>query len=1144
MKLVLLFSALFCGTLLFGAGQIDDFESGVRSWGGWCDAKSERPFFRLCDDSVGGKHSLEFTFPGSETYGGVTRNRLTIPSDAAALEFWIKPVSGAVPGTLLLETVAGDGEPRDVFRATLPATAAGSWRKVSIPLDKFTYAYTKNGPARDEKNLRPDRSRQFDLILIGYRQPAGVFRLDNLGWSAAKPANPEESRPEQPVGVNLVPGDTSFETGIGGWIYYYAPEALDVCRTDGAFGTNCLELKGGAETVSWVNNYLMHDAIRAGNEYVLSFYAKAAPGKKLMARVIDLNWNYLANREFELSQEWERYTLHIPATGEDRRSFIAFDVPRAAGGNVRIDAIQLERASQPGPYRASSEVELYATTGASGEIVTAGETPVLEIRMRNTTGRAIHAGLSVELNRAKVSLQRKLDLAPDKTELWRIPCEFARECGYYPIRITLRDERGELLARQYAPFVVVPPVDPEHTDGLFGISINYVPQDAMRRLGSTWTRGNSTSWQTAEPRRGELIAGGSRRRSPLNQLFTITDMIRTPGWVEKKNGLVADPESVRAFARWTAGNIGPYAGAFELQNEPDLTMLKPAGVGREMAAANLASLYKVFHSEIAATGKPLLLNISGEGIEFAREMFRLAAESIDGLASHPYTFPRYIGPRAGYCSGPEDGKVLDQLKAAAGLLEQYGKGRELWIGELGWGLDYEAEPDSVWAERQAAYLARCFLLCRTLPQLRHMIWFTGAGCLEGGRYEYGIWRNDNGLRPLPAVGAFAALREILDGTEKSEILLDDEFRAVGWKNGGREYLAIWAPEPDPAAQPVDPCGAKVRDLYGMSVSGGFVPGEAPHYLELASPEQREQILRQLAQRKPLTVEGRFPDDRTLALSVRNNLSEPWSGTLRGDGVPEEKLMLKPNELREMQLKLAAPLPVGGRNLEIEFRTSDGGRGIPMRFTAPPMLDVAPLGKRDWRSVPFSELSDQVVLEGRNEIYPPDPFINWQGPDDLSARLSLAWDQEGMYLFALVQDDHFEQPYSGENIWRGDSMQFAFDCGNDARPRGGYDNNDCEFTVACGQLPWCHQAVAGKETGRADRRLETVVTREEGRILYRIRVPWSELTPFGPRPGAIAGFNAVFHDRDEGVTNYFAAMSPGLSPFKNPAQFRRIRLVER
>ena len=42
---------------------------------------------------------------------------------------------------------------------------------------------------------------------------------------------------------------------------------------------------------------------------------------------------------------------------------------------------------------------------------------------------------------------------------------------------------------------------------------------------------------------------------------------------------------------------------------------------------------------------------------------------------------------------------------------------------------------------------------------------------------------------------------------------------------------------------------------------------------------------------------------------------------------------------------------------------------------------------------------------------------------------------------------------------------------------------------------------------------------------------------------IAGFNAVFHDRDDGVANYFAALSPGLSPFKNPSLFRRIRLTE-
>ena len=86
------------------------------------------------------------------------------------------------------------------------------------------------------------------------------------------------------------------------------------------------------------------------------------------------------------------------------------------------------------------------------------------------------------------------------------------------------------------------------------------------------------------------------------------------------------------------------------------------------------------------------------------------------------------------------------------------------------------------------------------------------------------------------------------------------------------------------------------------------------------------------------------------------------------------------------------------------------------------------------------------------------------------------------------------------------MQFAFDCGNDARPRSGYDGNDCEFGAAFGRSPWCWQAVAGLESGDVAGRLETAVTRD-------------------------------------GVANYFAALSPGLSPFKNPSLFRRIRLTE-
>lgn len=82
MKRQLLLSALLSCGLLSAAAVIDDFETGVRGWGGWCDAQSEAPAFRLSEDAAAGKRSLEFTFPGSVTHGGVTRNRIEIPPDA------------------------------------------------------------------------------------------------------------------------------------------------------------------------------------------------------------------------------------------------------------------------------------------------------------------------------------------------------------------------------------------------------------------------------------------------------------------------------------------------------------------------------------------------------------------------------------------------------------------------------------------------------------------------------------------------------------------------------------------------------------------------------------------------------------------------------------------------------------------------------------------------------------------------------------------------------------------------------------------------------------------------------------------------------------------------------------------------------
>jgi len=747
------------------------------------------------------------------------------------------------------------------------------------------------------------------------------------------------------------------------------------------------------------------------------------------------------------------------------------------------------------------------------------------------------AGITVALP-GRAPLLREAELPPGKLIRLVIPCEFAGEIGYYPLTVSIRDARGGLLARQDAPFVVAPRFPAGKSDDFFGISTNHVTPEARLRVGSVWTRGNAPAWASSEPAPGKFGPGRALAKPVEKQLYTIIDMTRPPRWVKTRNGLPADPESARRFARRTAETVGPVAGAFELQNEPDLTLTR-GGATREDAALRLAELFRVFHPEIAKTGKPLLLNVSGEGFAFAREVFRYAADSIDGLALHPYTFPRYIGPQAGYCSSPEDGNVLGQLREGRELIRAYGGNRELWIGELGWGLDYAAAPDSEWAERHAAFLARTFLLSRTLPELKRIIWFTGLGCLEGGRYEYGIWRNMNGVRPLPAAAAFAWLASIMNRPEEVGIRVDGEIKAVSWKSGGRCWLAVWRPEGEDGSEPVDPGAAAVHNLFGSRVAGAFTPGEKPYYIEIDSPETEAKILGALERRNPLAIHVAPTDDCTLAVSVRNNLSTEWRGDIRAGAGEPHSLVLAPREMRELRVSLPGPLSAKGGEIRLAARS--GGAELVVPVAVPPMINVVPLGSRDWKTEPFSSLNPQIVISERNQIQPPDPFIRWTGPEDLSAKVFLAWDSGGFYLLAEVTDDKFEQPFEGEDIWRGDSMQFAFDAGNDARSRSGYDNNDSEFGTAFGRGLWRWQAPAGKSTGPAAA-LEGIVSREGDKICYRIRIPWSELAPFGPRPGGIAGFSAVFHDRDDGVANCFAAVSPGLSPFKNPALFRKIRLI--
>jgi len=81
--------------------------------------------------------------------------------------------------------------------------------------------------------------------------------------------------------------------------------------------------------------------------------------------------------------------------------------------------------------------------------------------------------------------------------------------------------------------------------------------------------------------------------------------------------------------------------------------------------------------------------------------------------------------------------------------------------------------------------------------------------------------------------------------------------------------------------------------------------------------------------------------------------------------------------------------------------------------------VADANLEDWVLVP-----NPIVLRGREHVtHSPDL---WDGDHDLSAVVRLCWRPGLLAIAAEITDANFRQPYAGQDIWRGDHINFWMD----------------------------------------------------------------------------------------------------------------------
>lgn len=143
------------------------------------------------------------------------------------------------------------------------------------------------------------------------------------------------------------------------------------------------------------------------------------------------------------------------------------------------------------------------------------------------------------------------------------------------------------------------------------------------------------------------------------------------------------------------------------------------------------------------------------------------------------------------------------------------------------------------------------------------------------------------------------------------------------------------------------------------------------------------------------------------------------------------------------------------------------------------------------------------------------IMGWQGEQDLSAKGSLAWDADNLYLGVEVIDDYHAQSASGDAIWSGDSIQIGIGIANGD---GTVPSEYHELGVARGDtgelLKWCWLAPKGFNLGDVIE-LQYAVERKDSKTSYELAIPWPELKSddVQVKPGMKLKFSLLVNDND-------------------------------
>lgn len=162
------------------------------------------------------------------------------------------------------------------------------------------------------------------------------------------------------------------------------------------------------------------------------------------------------------------------------------------------------------------------------------------------------------------------------------------------------------------------------------------------------------------------------------------------------------------------------------------------------------------------------------------------------------------------------------------------------------------------------------------------------------------------------------------------------------------------------------------------------------------------------------------------------------------------------------------------------------------------------------------------------------------PDGFSGRAAIAYDAKGV-IFFLAAKDTTPNTLTGEQMWRGDSVQIRIDRAGKSSPNP--EESDLEFGVAVDNDSRVHTWDWSSSSELPNSLIETSGKRTAAGCFAAIRLDWKLLSPLHFPDRNYFTFNIVFNSSDQPGHRDVYFLTPGLHDTKSAAGYTRALLAD-